>query len=223
MIAMAMTVRAKNLPPEEIQNFALHLTRMPMPPQNILDALPVDYNTLIVLWLVQSGAKVENCMLATEIPETEKGGKFKRKEAILEECLEEMNYEPYGRRDLNKSSQDDYDHLKFDTKEGEDKSPEFLKDVNEENFKFSSNEGQVHLKLDSEDSGFPKSEDASTLGVGTTLSSNEVGSRLFSFLSLHCRTVITLCLLCSETNIALYITIEAKVYNKFLNYYMIFC
>lgn len=60
-------------------------------------------------------------------------------------------------------------------------SPDFLKDINEQNFKFSATaETQKHVKLDSEDSGFMKSEDTSTLGVTTTTmsSGNEIKDEL---------------------------------------------
>lgn len=191
MLAMSMTLRARTLPPDEIQNLALHLTRMPMPPQDVLDSLPVDYNTLIVLWLVQSGAKVENCLLPDDKPapplllvrqvKQKRPKPKKTKESHyekLKESYEELEFEPYGRRDLPnlKPNHDDYDHLQFDLgkpviQKDEtgffDKSPDFLKDISEQNFKFSaSGDGQGgHVKLDSEDSGFVRSEDASTLGV----------------------------------------------------------
>lgn len=118
MLAMSMTLRAKTLPPDEIQSFALHLTRIPMPSQEILESLPVDYNTLIVLWLVQSGAKVENCLLADEKPVEVVPKKQRAKDCRYEkltESYEELDFEPYGRRDLQaKPHNDDYDHLEFD-------------------------------------------------------------------------------------------------------------
>lgn len=285
MLAMSHSLRAKELNSEDIQNFALHLTRMPPPDEavvNFIDKnLNFDYNTILVLWLIQSGANVENCLLGEEkkdeiieyvvenenylkkaasvepnrkrtnslnvkdqrgkLPKYEnydvrKKFRSKKHSALkknqisivtqscqyekLKESYEELEFEPYGRRDLEKEKRisEDYDHLEFDLKKPEkktiitetnelleqltnldlgikkdetgffetEKSPDFLKDFNEHNFKFSTidsttkNNDANFLKLDSEDSGFLKSEDASTLGLRSdghmTLSStNEEG------------------------------------------------
>jgi len=285
MLAMSHSLRAKELNSEDIQNFALHLTRMPPPDEavvNFIDKnLNFDYNTILVLWLIQSGANVENCLLGEEkkdeiieyvcenenylkkatqiepnrkrtnslnvkdqrgkLPKYEnydvrKKFRSKKHSALkknqisivtqscqyekLKESYEELEFEPYGRRDLEKEKRisEDYDHLEFDLKKPEkktiitetnelleqltnldlgikkdetgffetEKSPDFLKDFNEHNFKFSTidsntkNTDANFLKLDSEDSGFLKSEDASTLGLRSdghmTLSStNEEG------------------------------------------------
>lgn len=278
MLAMSHSLKAKQLSSEDIQNFALHLTRMPLPEESVLNfvekTLKFDYNTILVLWLIQSGANVENCLLGQEkkdelIPyfcENEVGSKKKFLDPIrkrtnslgkkdqrgklpkyeyydgrkkskskkhsslkrnlapvgshscqyekLQECYEELQFEPYGRRDLDKEKRisEDYDHLDFDLKKPEkkiivpetnelleqlttlnldtkkeeveyfetEKSPDFLKEFNEHNFKFSvelpsKNAETNFLKLDSQDSGFLKSEDMSTLGLKsdeqTTISS----------------------------------------------------
>ncbi|KAL0280589.1 UNVERIFIED_CONTAM: hypothetical protein PYX00_001841 [Menopon gallinae] len=275
MLAMSHSLKAKELNSEDIQNFALHLTRMPPPDESVLNfidkMLNFDYNTMLVLWLIQSGANVENCLLGHEKRDaiveyiresqekrnsadvnrkranslgkkdlkskptkTDNGKKYKSKKSAsmkrnqvpnahqacqyekLKESYEELEFEPYGRRDLDKDKRisDDYDHLDFELKKPEkkaiisetnelleqltnldlcikkdetgffetEKSPDFLKDFNEHSFKFSTidsstkNNENNFLKLDSEDSGFLKSEDASTLGLRSdgqiTLSSN---------------------------------------------------
>ena len=270
MLAMSYSLKAKQLSPEDVQNFALHLTRMPLPDESVVNfiekTLNFDYNTILVLWLIQSGANVENCLLGQEkseeivqqIYEKENGLKKKSSDSIrkrtsslskkdqrvklpksdtnnegkkkyksrkhsslkkslvpmenqsschyekLPECYEELQFEPYGRRDLDKEKRisEDYDHLDFDVKKPEkktiasetneilekltnldlvikkdetgffesEKSPDFLKEFTEQNFKFSlespSKTGETSfLNIGSQDSGFLKSEDTSTLGL----------------------------------------------------------
>lgn len=232
MLAMSLSLKAKQLNSEDIQNFALHLTRMPLPEESVLNfmekTLGFDYNTLLVLWLIQSGANVENCLLGQEkkdslisyfyseadfaprkksfqsdstrkktsslgrkdqrgkLPkyenyEARKKSKSRKHSSLkrdflpvdgihslhyekLQECYEELKFEPYGRRDLDKEKRisEDYDHLDFDLKKPENKvsetnelleqfsaldfdvkknelqkSPDLLKDFTDQSFKFS--------------------------------------------------------------------------------------
>ncbi|KAK6633628.1 hypothetical protein RUM44_004235 [Polyplax serrata] len=269
MLAMSHSLKAKQLDSEDIQNFALHLTRMPPPEDSVLNfvegTLNFDYNTILVLWLIQSGANVENCLLGQDkkdelvsyLRDQGVGSKKKQPQEVirkrsnslikkdqrskltkydsydgkkklksrkhsslkrnpsgqgsnlcqyekLQECYEELQFEPCGLRDLDteKRISEDYDHLDFDLKKPEkktitaetnellqqltnldlrikkneavffekEKSSEFLKELNDHSFKFSmgspaKNNETNFLKLDSQDSGFLKSEDTSTLGV----------------------------------------------------------
>ncbi|KAJ9584058.1 hypothetical protein L9F63_021595 [Diploptera punctata] len=70
MLAMNHTLRAHQLSAEEVQAFALHLTRLPPLPtaaaNDLAATCSLDYHQLLLLWLIDSGAPVEDCLLQVD-------------------------------------------------------------------------------------------------------------------------------------------------------------
>nr|CAD7202069.1 unnamed protein product [Timema douglasi] len=67
MIALNHSLHAKNLSAEEVQGLAYHLTRLPQASASlstqIFTTCGLDFHQLVVLWLIDSGAPVEDCLL----------------------------------------------------------------------------------------------------------------------------------------------------------------
>nr|CAD7404123.1 unnamed protein product [Timema cristinae] len=67
MIALNHSLYAKNLSAEEVQGLAYHLTRLPQASASlstqIFTTCGLDFHQLVVLWLIDSGAPVEDCLL----------------------------------------------------------------------------------------------------------------------------------------------------------------
>ncbi|XP_063219740.1 ankyrin repeat domain-containing protein 50 [Bacillus rossius redtenbacheri] len=67
MLAMNSTLQAKQLNAEEVQGFAYHLVKIPVPSPAILSEINstcgFEYMQLLVLWLVDSGAHVEDSLI----------------------------------------------------------------------------------------------------------------------------------------------------------------
>jgi hypothetical protein len=78
MLAMSYTLRAHELAADEVQNYALHLTRMPPLPasaaSDLASSCSLDYHHIMLLWLIGSGAPVEDSLLqvrpCSSVPET---------------------------------------------------------------------------------------------------------------------------------------------------------
>jgi hypothetical protein len=67
MLAMSHTLRAHQLTADEVQGYALHLSRLPPLPASAASDLAssclLDYHHIVLLWLIGSGAPVEDCLL----------------------------------------------------------------------------------------------------------------------------------------------------------------
>ncbi|XP_068086218.1 ankyrin repeat domain-containing protein 50 [Anabrus simplex] len=67
MLAMYYTLRAHQLGPDDVHGLALHLSRMSSPPTPLASEITatcgLDFHQLQVLWLIGSGARVEDCLL----------------------------------------------------------------------------------------------------------------------------------------------------------------
>jgi hypothetical protein len=67
MLAMSHTLRAHQLTADEVQGYALHLSRLPTLPasaaSDLASSCSLDYHHIVLLWLITSGAPVEDCLL----------------------------------------------------------------------------------------------------------------------------------------------------------------
>jgi hypothetical protein len=67
MLAMSHTLRAHQLTADEVQGYALHLSRLPPLPasaaSDMASSCSLDYHHIVLLWLIGSGAPVEDCLL----------------------------------------------------------------------------------------------------------------------------------------------------------------
>jgi len=67
MLAMSYTMRAHQLTADEVQSYAMHLTRLPPLPasaaNDLASSCSLDYHHIVLLWLISCGAPVEDCLL----------------------------------------------------------------------------------------------------------------------------------------------------------------
>lgn len=63
MLAMSMSLKGRALPSEEVPSLALHLIRMAWPQAQTQERPVLDQHTLTLLWLIDCGAPVENCLI----------------------------------------------------------------------------------------------------------------------------------------------------------------